>query len=61
MVQLLPEGEAAAARIRNEIGSQVVTWPEDFSYSDIKRLNNALALLVDTARRLAEEEKTNGK
>ena len=61
MVQLLSEGEAAAARIRNEIGSQVGTWPEDFSYSDIKRLNNALALLVDTARRLAEEEKTNGK
>lgn len=61
MVQLLPEGEAAAARIREEIGGQVVTWPEDFNYSDIKRLNNALALLVDTARRLADSERKPGR
>ena len=59
LVTLMPEGEACAARIREEIGNQVIAWPEEFSHSDIKRLNNALALLVDTARRLAEDEKKN--
>ena len=59
LVTLMPDGETCAARIREEIGNQVIAWPEEFSHSDIKRLNNALALLVDTARRLAEDEKKN--
>ena len=55
-VRLLPEGQALAGQIRQAIGEQVVEWPEGFSCSDIKRLNNALAYLIETGRRLAEME-----
>lgn len=55
-VRLLPEGQALACRLRECIASQTADWPASFSTSDIKRLNNALAYLVEVGRRLAEEE-----
>ncbi len=55
-VQLLPGGVEVAARIRDSIGSQVMGWPDDLSVSDLKRVNNALALLIKMGRRLAEQE-----
>ena len=55
-VRLLPEGQALACRLRECIASQTADWPSSFSTSDIKRLNNALAYLVEMGRRLAEEE-----
>ena len=58
-VRLLPEGQALACRLRECIASQTADWPASFSTSDIKRLNNALAYLVEMGRRLAEEEKAD--
>ncbi|MBQ8555627.1 MAG: winged helix-turn-helix transcriptional regulator [Clostridia bacterium] len=55
-VHLLPEGEAMAAEIRQSISKQVREWPEGFSLSDIKRLNNALATLIEMGKALAEKE-----
>ena len=55
-VHLLPEGVAMAERLRKAIGDQLLTWPKGFSTSDIKRLNNALAYLIETARFLAQAE-----
>ncbi len=60
-VALLPEGIATAERVRQRIGEQVAAWPKGFSASDIKRLNNALAYLIETARYLAEAESTQQK
>ena len=61
MVQLLPEGLDTAARVRQRIGDQLLTWPKGFSNSDIKRLNNALAYLIETARYLADAETNQPK
>ena len=58
-VRLLPEGQALACRLREFIASQTTAWPSSFSTSDIKRLNNALAYLIEVGRRLAEEEATD--
>lgn len=55
-VRLLPEGQALACRLKDAISAQTMDWPSSFSTSDIKRLNNALAYLVEVGRRLAEEE-----
>ncbi len=55
-VRLLPEGQALACRLKDAIAAQTTEWPSSFSTSDIKRLNNALAYLVEVGRRLAEEE-----
>lgn len=55
-VHLLPEGRELADRIRESIAQQVTAWPEGFGVSDVKRLNNALAYLVEVSRRLAEAE-----
>lgn len=60
-VRLLPEGRATAQRIHQAIAEQVTQWPEGFSHSDIKRLNNALALLIDTARQLSEDDRRAGR
>lgn len=56
-VRLLPEGRELAGRIRASIVRQVTGWPEDFGVSDVKRLNNALAYLLEASRRLAEAER----
>lgn len=57
-VRLLPEGCELAEQLRGSIAAQVTDWPEGFSHSDIKRLNNALAYLIDVGRRLAETDGT---
>ena len=58
-VRLLPEGQALARRLREAIAAQTNEWPDSFSTSDIKRLNNALAYLIEVGRRLAEEEQAD--
>lgn len=58
-VRLLPEGQALARRLRESIAAQTNEWPASFSTSDIKRLNNALAYLIEVGRRLAEEEQAD--
>ena len=55
-VQLTVTGADTAARVRQRIGDQLLTWPKTLSHSEIKRLNNALAYLVDMARYLAAAE-----
>ena len=55
-VRLLPEGQDLAQRIRASIADQVTDWPKEFSHSDIKRLNNALAYLIEMGTRLAAAE-----
>lgn len=55
-VRLLPEGQELAERLHKSIAAQVAAWPDVFSHSDIKRLNNALAYLISTSQQLAEYE-----
>ena len=55
-ISLRPEGTDMAARVRQRIAEQVLSWPGGFSNSDIKRLNNALAYLIEVARVLAKAE-----
>lgn len=57
-VRLLPEGQDLAGKLRESIADQVAAWPEGFSVSDIKRLNNALAYLIEMGRRLAEADQS---
>ncbi len=57
-VRLLPEGCELAEQLQGSIAAQVIKWPEGFSHSDIKRLNNALAYLIDVGKRLAEMDET---
>ena len=58
-VRLLPEGQALACRLREAIAAQTTEWPASFSTSDVKRLNNALAYLIEVGRRLAEEDQAD--
>lgn len=60
-VRLLPEGKALADQIKKSIAEQMGEWPRSFSHSDIKRLNNALAYLIEMARALADAENNPGK
>ena len=60
-VRLMPEGQELAQRIRASISNQVMEWPEGFNHSDIKRLNNALAYLIEIGQRLAEAERSAEK
>lgn len=55
-VHLLPEGKELADRVLASISNQVVEWPASFSHSDMKRLNNALALLNKVAQHFSDEE-----
>lgn len=55
-VRLLPEGQALATRLKESIAAQVLEWPRSLSYSDVKRLNNALAYLIEIGNMLAEAE-----
>lgn len=55
-VTLTAEGADMAVRVRQRIGEQILAWPKGFSNSDIKRLNNALAYLIEVARALAKAE-----
>ena len=53
-VELLPEGKRLAERLHKTIGEQVEGWPECISTADAKRLNNALACLINIGKLLAE-------
>lgn len=55
-VCLTPEGKDVVGKIRQTIAVQMEDWPSSFSHSDMKRLNNALAYLIEVGRRLAEGE-----
>ena len=59
-VRLRPEGQALTAQIKTSIARQTREWPEGISVSDIKRLNNALAYLIEIGNRLAEAERAKG-
>jgi len=60
-VRLLPEGQELADRLRTSICTQVMEWPRSLSHSDIKRLNNALAYLVEMGAQLAESERSENQ
>lgn len=55
-VRLLPEGRTLAEKIRKALTTQVLEWPSSFSVSDIKRLNNALAYLIEIGREMDKIE-----
>ena len=55
-VRLLPEGRALAGQLRASICTQVMEWPRTLGHSDVKRLNNALAFLIEMGSRLADAE-----
>ncbi len=59
-VRLRPEGQELTAQIKTSIARQTREWPEGISVSDIKRLNNALAYLIEIGNRLAEAERAKG-
>lgn len=56
-VRLLPDGRYLAGKLHQAITAQVLEWPSTFSTSDVKRLNNALAYLIETARLLSDNER----
>ncbi len=51
-VQLLPAGETLANEMRAAIAQQLMDWPETFSPSEVKRLNTALATILNAAKML---------
>ena len=55
-VRLLPEGRDLAEKLQQSIAAQVIAWPEGFSHSDMKRLNNALAYLISVSQQLAAND-----
>ncbi len=56
-VRLLPAGRALARSLLDSVAGQVEEWPSSFSLSDMKRLNNALAYLIEVTRQLADAER----
>ena len=59
-VRLLPAGEEMVRSLQANLANQVKGWPADFSPSDIRRLNNALAYLIEVAHRLSNAETDEG-
>ena len=55
-VCLLPEGEAKLQEIQADVKEQVAAWPGEYSRSEIKELNNALATLMRFARNMGSLE-----
>lgn len=55
-VSLTPEGQETAEQLKGRICDQVREWPQGFSVSDMKRLNNALAYLIEVGRLLGDAE-----
>lgn len=55
-VRILPAGEEMVRALQANLANQVKGWPHDFSPSDIKRLNNSLAYLIEVAHRLSNTE-----
>ena len=60
-VRLCEEGRALTEKIKASISAQMQEWPEGFSHSDVKRLNNALAYLIEVGNRLAVAERKQNK
>ena len=60
-VRLCEEGRALTEKIKTSISTQMQEWPEGFSHSDVKRLNNALAYLIEVGNRLAVAERKQNK
>ena len=60
-VRLCAEGRALTEKIKASISAQMQEWPEGFSHSDVKRLNNALAYLIEVGNRLAVAERKQNK
>lgn len=56
IVRLQPKGQELAGQVQQKIAEQMMNWSDDVNTSDIKRLNNALACLVDWANRLSDAE-----
>lgn len=59
-VRLLPAGEEMVRSLQANLANQVKGWPADFSPSDIRRLNNSLAYLIEVAHRLSTPENDEG-
>lgn len=59
-VRLLPQGRELAEKLQDCIETQVLDWPKGFNHSDIKRLNNALAYLIEVGNQLAAEDRKKG-
>ena len=55
-VELMPAGVQMAADIKAAIAEQVAEWPDSIGSNDAKKLNNALACLINMGRLLAENE-----
>lgn len=53
-VCLLPEGEAKLQLILDDVKEQIVAWPGEYSRSEMKELNNALATLLRFAKNMGE-------
>ena len=60
-VRLCEEGRTLTEKIKTSISTQMQEWPEGFSHSDVKRLNNALAYLIEVGNRLAVAERKQNK
>ena len=56
-VRLLPDGVVIAQQLKESMAAQVQAWPRGFSHSDLKRLNNALAYLIEFSTQLADSER----
>lgn len=55
-VELLPAGVQMAADIKAAIAEQVAEWPETIGSNDAKKLNNALACLINIGKLLSEKK-----
>lgn len=48
-VHLLPAGEEKLAQVRQNVNEQLASWPDCFSVSEIKEINEAAATLIRAA------------
>ena len=55
-VELLPDGIQMAKEIKAAIAEQVADWPESIDGNSARKLNNALACLINTAHLLSEKK-----
>lgn len=55
-VELLPAGVQMAADIKAAIAEQVAEWPETIGSNDAKKVNNALACLINIGKLLSEKK-----
>ena len=53
-IELMPAGREMAQKIREAIAGQVADWPDSIGTNEAKRLNNALATLINMGRLLSE-------